>query len=58
MRFNNKVAIVTGGTTGIGKETCTKLSREGAIVYNLDINEIKNNKINFIKCLVSHKFWT
>ncbi len=53
MRFNNKVAIVTGGTTGIGKETCTKLSREGAIVYNLDINEIKNNKINFIKCDVS-----
>ena len=37
MRFSHKIAIVTGGSTGIGKETIARLSSEGAKVYNLDV---------------------
>ena len=50
MKFYKEVAVVTGGTTGIGNATCTKLKQEGAIVYNLDINDINREGIAFIKC--------
>ena len=33
MRFSRKTAIVTGGSTGIGKETIVRLISEGAKVY-------------------------
>lgn len=54
MKFINKIAIVTGGSTGIGKETITKLNSEGAKVYNLDIVEVKNENSTFIKCNMSN----
>lgn len=50
MRFLNKVAIVTGGSTGIGKETISQLSQEGAKVYNLDIAQSQSNQGTFIQC--------
>lgn len=50
MRFLNKVAIVTGGTTGIGKETISQLSQEGARVYNFDITQSQPNHGRFIEC--------
>ncbi len=50
MKFDKEVAVITGGTTGIGNATCTKLKQEGAIVYNLDINDINTEGITFIKC--------
>lgn len=33
MLLDGKIAIVTGGTEGIGYETCLKLAEEGATVY-------------------------
>ena len=36
--FNNKVAIVTGGGSGIGKALCERLARLGAKVMLSDIN--------------------
>ena len=38
MRLDNKVAIVTGGSSGIGKETVFKFLSEGASVVAADIN--------------------
>lgn len=38
-RFNDKVCLVTGGGSGIGKATCIRLASEGGKVLILDINE-------------------
>lgn len=37
-RFENKIAIVTGGAGGIGAAICRRFSREGATVRVLDTN--------------------
>lgn len=38
-RFDEKVAVVTGGASGIGRETARRLAREGASVLIVDRNE-------------------
>lgn len=43
MRFTGKVAIVTGGASGIGEATVCRLASEGAAVVIADMNE-KNGK--------------
>lgn len=37
-KFESKVAIISGGSTGIGKATIELLTQNGCKVYNLDIN--------------------
>jgi len=39
MRFENKVAIVTGGASGIGEATSHVFAREGAAVVVVDLND-------------------
>lgn len=39
-----KVAIVTGGNTGLGKETAMELARRGATVYLACRNKVKGEK--------------
>ncbi|MCB1189035.1 MAG: SDR family oxidoreductase [Leptospiraceae bacterium] len=41
--LKNKTAIVTGGSLGIGKETCLLLAEKGANVIVADINEEEGN---------------
>ncbi len=58
MRFANKVAVVTGAASGIGKAAVLKLASEGAHVFAADIDEAggqalaasSNGKIDFIRC--------
>ena len=39
MRLQNKIALVTGGATGIGAATAVMYAREGAKVIIADLNE-------------------
>ncbi|WP_376947927.1 SDR family NAD(P)-dependent oxidoreductase, partial [Agromyces sp. NPDC057679] len=38
-KLENKVAIITGGASGIGEKMVDLFSKEGAIVIAADINE-------------------
>lgn len=50
MRLANKVAIITGGGSGIGRETAIKFAKEGAKVAVWDLNLIEVEKtVNEIK---------
>jgi len=50
MDWKNKVIIITGATTGIGKATRELLHSNGAIVYNLDISQHHDSRGYFINC--------
>ena len=53
MKFdlNNKNALVTGGSSGIGKAIAETLNSQGANVYVLDLNESKSNKLKGISTI-------
>ena len=55
MEWKNKVAVITGASTGIGKATKELLHNKGAIVYNLDRNKPGEDDRHFIFCDVSKK---
>jgi len=39
VRFIDKVCLVSGGGSGIGKATCKQFAREGGKILVIDINE-------------------
>lgn len=57
MKLENKVAVVTGSSSGIGKAIAEKFLKEGASVIFSDINNIDvshlGEKAFFVKCDVS-----
>jgi NAD(P)-dependent dehydrogenase (short-subunit alcohol dehydrogenase family) len=55
-RLNGKVAIVTGGASGIGEATARTLAREGAIVTLTDLQDDKGEAVaTAIGCAYAHQ---
>lgn len=46
MRLQGKIAVVTGGSNGIGKEICVRFSNEGAIVIAADMAPLSYEQKN------------
>ena len=49
-RFHNKVCIVTGAASGLGRALCEELGQEGASVVAVDINETGAAEVEKLIC--------
>jgi len=47
MNLNNKIAIITGVSKGIGEALCTQLLADGALVFGLGRNNYPHSHTNF-----------
>lgn len=55
--LKDKVAIITGGASGIGKAMSELFAQQGAIVYQFDINKQDQStdaNLNFVQCDISN----
>lgn len=52
-RLAGKVALVTGSAAGIGRATAERLSREGALVYAVDLVETPHDSDSTIQAITS-----
>jgi 3-oxoacyl-[acyl-carrier protein] reductase len=47
-RFENKVVVITGGASGIGKAAVEKFAREGAAVAIWDVNQVQGKELELL----------
>lgn len=50
-----KTALVTGGSSGLGKQICRALVARGMAVINLDVVESEEKGVRFVKCDVGNE---
>ena len=48
MNFKDKVVVITGGTSGIGKQTAIEFSRKGAHVVAFTVDKEEVCKLSLI----------
>lgn len=53
-RLADKVAVVTGGSQGIGLVMCQRFMEEGAVAISLDLNPPQDSSIHFYKMDVTN----
>lgn len=57
MRLENKIAVITGGASGIGEAGTRIFAKEGAEVIILDVNEEAGNALSDELSAKGHKVW-